>query len=137
MSFRKFTTDLKDNNIKKICLLYGRENYLVDWAKDAICDKYGNESSRQFDLITLDGSEVTGDRLIESCETLPILSHKKIVVVKNFAILEGEKSGNIDGDAEEALLKYFANSSSLKMCIILSCISSSYLMLTLVTEIAS
>lgn len=106
MSFRAFNQELKEDKIKNICLLFGREQFLVEWAKNAIIKKYANDVSKQFDVTMLPGEEVSAERIIEVSETLPVFSHRRIVVVEDFSLLEGVKNKNMEEDGAERLLKY-------------------------------
>ena len=105
MSFRTFNKDLKDGTVKSVCLLYGKEQFLVEWAKNALIKKYASDVSIQFDVVSLDGTEVSVDKIIESSETLPVFSEKKLVTVEDFTLLEGEKNKNIEEADGERLMR--------------------------------
>lgn len=106
MSFRKFNQELKENTIKNVCLLHGREQFLVEWAKNALIKKYANDVSKQFDVTILPGTEVSAERIIEVSETLPVFSDRRVVVVEDFSLLEGVKNKNMEEDGAERLLAY-------------------------------
>ena len=111
MNFRTFHKDIKEKKIKPCCLLYGKEQFLVEWAKNTIIEKYVNDVSRQFDVITIGGTETGVDRIVESSETLPVFSEKKLVIVEDFSVLEGEKNKNIEEKDIERLIRYIEHPS--------------------------
>lgn len=113
MSFKEFGKDLKDGNIKNVCLLWGRESFLSEWAERELVRAFSNETSRQFDVAEFDGEEADLYKIIEACETLPLFSEKKLVVVDKLPLLEG-KSGS---GGEEALLSYLKNPSDTTLLI--------------------
>lgn len=105
MSFKEFANDLKENKIKNVCLLWGREQFLTEWAENEIIKAYSNEVSRQFDVSGFDGEEADIYQIIEACETLPLFSEKKLVIVDKLPVLEGKKSAA----GEAALTAYIKN----------------------------
>ena len=115
MSFKEFGKDLKDGNIKNVCLLWGRESFLSEWAEREIVKAYSNDVSRQFDVAEFDGEEADPYKIIEACETLPLFSEKKLVVVDRLPLLEG-KAGS---GGEEVILSYLKNPSDTTVLIFL------------------
>lgn len=111
MNFRTFYKDIREKQMKPCCLLYGREQFLVEWAKNTIVAKYASDVSRQFDVISIGGAETDVDRILESSETLPVFSEKKLVIVEDFSVLEGEKNKNIEENDIERLIQYIENPS--------------------------
>lgn len=105
MSFKEFSKDIGEKNLKNVCILWGKEEFLTQWARDEIVKAYSNEVSRQFDVSEFDGEEADLYEITAACETLPLFSDKKLVIVDRLPQLEG-KSG---GTGEEALLEYLKN----------------------------
>jgi len=92
MSFKEFYSDLKDMKINNVCLLYGREEFLTEWASGEIVRAYSNETSKQFDVSEFDGNSVTAAEIVEACETMPLFSAKRLVLVDRYPSLEGAKA---------------------------------------------
>lgn len=93
-AFRVIQRDLK-GELPPVILLCGKEQFLVDWALKQIISANIEDASRVLDLTVIDqdSEQASGKgnlftRIIESCETLPLLSKKKIVVVKDEKILD-------------------------------------------------
>lgn len=108
MSYKKFIDDIKAMDMKNVCILWGKERFLTEWAEGQIIGAYSNEVSRQFDVSEFDGEETDIYKIIEACETLPLFSEKKVVVVDRLPALEGKKgNGN-----EESLVEYMKNPSN-------------------------
>lgn len=80
-AFRQFGFDIKNDVMKNIVLLYGEEDYLKRWAVSEIKAKYVNEATELFDFMKMDGETVKPSEIIKSCETLPMMSERRIVIV--------------------------------------------------------
>lgn len=80
-AFRQFGFDIKNDVMKNIVLLYGEEDYLKRWAVSEIKAKYVNEATELFDFMKIDGEAVKPSEIIKSCETLPMMSERRIVIV--------------------------------------------------------
>lgn len=108
-SFKKFTRDIKENQIFNVLLLFGQEDFLIQWAKNTLIDKFINPAVKDMDLTVLKEDELTVENIIEACETFPFMSQKKIVIAKDF---EGLKKINAKGFGEREkakLLDYIQN----------------------------
>lgn len=107
MSFKKMEADLKNNNFKNICLLCGGEFFLARWAVRALTDKYVRDGFADFDLTRLDGQkDPDAAELINACETLPMMSERKLVMVEDLKDLAGACAR--DEKDEKELLAYLA-----------------------------
>ena len=83
-AFKVFQKDLKDGAISGLVVLMGAEEYLIDWAKNTLINKYVNDVTRMLDLDVIDSDSYDLDGLIASCETVPIMSEKKVVVLRDY-----------------------------------------------------
>ena len=72
------------------------------------------------DFSRLDGTSVTLDQIKGSCETLPFLSEKRVVLLSDFKPIDGGKSKNIDESDEKQLGEYFKTFPEYCMLIITS-----------------
>jgi len=95
---------LKKGQIETVYFLYGEETYLRDGAARKIAEAAltgtllleFNDSS--FDLLTDDIRDA-----IAAAEQLPLMSDRRVVVVKNLNKLEGRKKFDDNADGEESL----------------------------------
>ena len=102
-AYKKIEQDLKNEEIKNVLLLYGKEQYLVKWSVDIILKKYINDECRAFDFFEIDPETATFSGIIESCETLSMFSAKRVVYLPDFPIISGGKLKSLP-DADEKLL---------------------------------
>jgi len=63
---------------------FGSESYLINWAVDLICKEFVNPISKELDFIILEENDSTLDNIKTVCETFPMFSKKRVVVLKNF-----------------------------------------------------
>lgn len=82
---KEFISLLKKDDIDSAYLFIGVEDYLKDECIDLIKKKYIDSSLETLNFVVLDGKISTADDLINSCETLPFMSPKKIVVLKDIS----------------------------------------------------
>ena len=124
---------LKTGNIKGVYLFSGNERFLVDYYVDEIKRIALKEDHNGLNLVQFEG-RTDVDQLIDACDTYPIFSDRKVVLVKNSNLLaprkkapsrqEGEGSeedmgeGSADSDqsgssaggkAQETLKQYIPN----------------------------
>ena len=90
-AFKTIQKDIKDGSLPSVLLLCGKEQFLVDWAIKQIIGKYVELASKVLDLTVLD-EDPGFSQIIENCETLPLLSEKKIVVVRDSKIFTTQSS---------------------------------------------
>ncbi|KGG81346.1 DNA polymerase III delta subunit [Caloranaerobacter azorensis H53214] len=115
MSYRQILNDIQNNDLKRVYLIYGKENYLIDWIVNEIKEKYIDKNFETLNYVHLDGKEVSVDSIINACETLPFMSDKKIVVIENLVFLTGGKT--YSKEEEQRLNEYICNISSF-VCLI-------------------
>lgn len=105
-AFQTIQKQLKAGTLKGAMVFFGREQYLIDWAIGAIVKKYINPATAALEYSKMNGAEVTWQDIQSSCETLPMLSEKRVVLISDFGPLTGAKSKNIGEDEEKALADY-------------------------------
>lgn len=108
-AFQAIGKDIKAGNIPSLVFLCGEEQYLVHWAADLISKTYINEACASLDYIKLDPETLTVDLIKESCETLSMLSPKRVVVIPELPAASGKKSRNFSESDEKELIEYFAD----------------------------
>ncbi len=93
MSIEALKEDLKNGNPGKLYLFYGPEEYLKKYYMESIEKRILSEEYKGFNRIVLEGRVETG-KIMDCCDTLPVFSDRKLVVVKNSGLMKsGRKSG--------------------------------------------
>jgi len=105
-AFKRIDKEIKNNSVKNLLLLYGREDFLINWAVDALLHKYLNEVCRDMDFSKLDGTAITFEQIRNDCETLPFLSERRVVLITDFKLIEGGKTKGFDEEEEKKLADY-------------------------------
>ena len=117
-AYKSFGTDFKMNNFQPVLFLYGIEQYLVEWAALSLVKKYINPSALSFDFTKLEDENAQLDEIIASCETFPLFSEKRIVWLRNHALLRAANPKGFSASDKEALLNYIENPSEQTILII-------------------
>lgn len=105
-AFQTIAKDLKEDKVGPVAALFGREQYLVNWSCQQIINKYINPACRELDLSVLEGEKITIDAIKEACETFTMMSEKRIVIVRDFTLLEGTKMKGFSENQESDLSDY-------------------------------
>ncbi len=95
-----------------IYIIFGEENHIKDQVKQKLLDKFLKQDRNDFDFMILHGDDCEKTELIEQLETMPFLSKKKIIVLKNFDQL------NVEG--KKSLAKYSENPMATSILIIMT-----------------
>lgn len=91
MNHTAFFEELKKGSLASCYLLEGEEEYIKRQAYKQLCEKVlpaGLEELNRTDLVNPDA-----DSLIMACETLPMMSEKRLVTVRDYAPLLPPKRG--------------------------------------------
>lgn len=116
MDFKALENSLDRQLLSPVYLFHGDETYL----RDGFVDKFINlipEGSRDFNIDLLDGSDVGLEAIIGAALSLPFLSERRMVIVKNAGFFKAKRKGkgseeegdDRGGDADKALLAYLEN----------------------------
>lgn len=106
-AFQAIGKDIKAGVISNLVFLCGEEQYLVHWAADLLTKTYVNKACESLDFVKLDPETLTVDQIKESCETLSMLSPKRVVLVPELPAASGKKSRNFSDSDEKELIEYF------------------------------
>lgn len=90
MSISVLKEEIKNNKIRNLYLFYGDEEYLKKTYLGKIEDKILDRQTADFNKIIFEGKTDLG-KLIDACETMPMLSEKKLVVVKDSGFFKSRK----------------------------------------------
>lgn len=124
MSYRQLMSDIKNNSIKPVYLIYGSETYLIDkgWEnlKDAVVTSFPELNYTQ-----LEGEKLEASELLAACETFPFGSEKRLVVVRDLWIFKGKSGDESEesaaaGDAQQPFIDVVSNISD-TTCLLLVC----------------
>lgn len=64
-------------------LLYGKERFMIDWAIRSLKNAVLNPATESMNCSVFNEKENTKDEVIAACETLPFMSERKVVIVKD------------------------------------------------------
>lgn len=106
-AFQAIGKDLKADRIPNLVLLCGAEQYLVHWAADLLKSRYVEKACESLDFMRLEPEGLTVDRIKESCETLSMLSSRRVVLIPEFPPALGQKLKGFSESDEKELLEYF------------------------------
>lgn len=106
--YRIIDDELKGGTLKSPLFFYGKERLLIDWAIKAIVNKYVNPITKEMDFDKNDASDLNFSKIVDKCETLPIMSEKRVVLVENFTPLKGDKLKSFNDDEVSLLAGYFS-----------------------------
>lgn len=76
--------DLTQDNLGKLYLIYGEEDYLKRHYLKQIIKKLTEGPFQEFNLHILDGGKLTPEQLNEAAESCPAMAERKVVVVNDF-----------------------------------------------------
>jgi len=77
--------------IYPVYLLYGEEDFLIDKTLDKMIEILLDAKTRDFNLSILDGLEAPVPEILTLAETYPIMSSRRLIIVKNLAFFKKEK----------------------------------------------
>lgn len=110
MDYKIFINDIKTGETSKLYLFYGNERYLMDKALEKLKEKYIDSINENFNYVYYQEFKGDIDELMDSCETLPFMGEKRIVIVDNEDFFSNKKNV-LNKDDEDKLIKYFSNIS--------------------------
>ncbi len=91
MSIDILRKQIKENKLQNVYLFHGAEEYLIKYYISAIQKLTVNEDNSELNFIIYDG-KIDEATIIATCETLPIFSDKKLVIVKNSGMFKSKKA---------------------------------------------
>ena len=109
--YRDFLRDLKNGDIAPFVLLYGKEQFLVDWAVKALRDKYVNKATEVMDYKALD-PDADADSLMEGIAILPMMSERRVLTARDLPILSSSKAKGFTSDDVDHLVDLISSSKS-------------------------
>lgn len=95
-AYEQLTADMKAGDIPAAVIFLGTEDYLIDFYAGRLIDRYIRQECRALDLVTLIRDELTADEIINSLETMPFLSERKVVYLPEFFDDKGKMPKDIE-----------------------------------------
>lgn len=99
-AYRRIQRDLEAGDLPGVLLMYGREQYLVDWAINRMVSKFINPATKTMDYTTIDeddlGDRNISDAIISASETLPLFSDKRVIVVRTNKLFSAESGSEVE-----------------------------------------
>ncbi len=84
MTYAEFHQSLKSNRFAPIYLFHGEEDFLIDEGVQLIISKALDEGTKGFNLDVVYGSKAEAKDVIAHASSFPMMSAKRVVVVKEF-----------------------------------------------------
>lgn len=85
MNYNDFILDIKKDNLKPVYFFTGDEEYLMYETIEIFKQKYIDKSLEAINYIIIDGKDKNFDSILNACETLPFISPKKLVLIKDIS----------------------------------------------------
>ncbi len=96
---------LKSQTFPPILLLFGQEEFLLDEAYDILISTLVKTENDKFNFDILDGDEHAQDQIASICSSFPMMSEKRVVVLKNIDKLFTGRSKKQETNALASYLK--------------------------------
>lgn len=108
LNYNQFIDNVKSKKLKSVYLFYGEEVYLIDYAINKLKETYISESLETLNYKILEGEDIDFEKILNACETLPFMSEKKIVIIKELPLLKTNKAGiqSMEGEFGQILADY-------------------------------
>lgn len=101
--YQDLMASLRKGNIFPLYLFYGEEEFLIQEAVGLIVNSVVDPGARDFNFNTMYGRDSTASELVNLCQTLPFMSEKRLVIVKD---IDAYKAGDL-----EELVRYLKDPS--------------------------
>ncbi|NCB41813.1 MAG: DNA polymerase III subunit delta [Clostridia bacterium] len=105
-AYKTFQKMLQSCAFPSALLLFGEEGYLIDWAVNEMKSALLNPASLSLDLNCFSEEALIAGDIINACETVPMLSARKIVIAENCDIFFANQSAEVESDAQRELREY-------------------------------
>lgn len=93
MSLDLLKDDIKNKKIRKLYLFFGPEDFLKKYYAESLEKLLLSEDMKAMNKIVLEGKQELG-KLTDYCETLPVFSDRKLVIVRNSGLFKSKKKGD-------------------------------------------
>ena len=90
----------------RVMLLCGKEDFLVDWAKNFLKEKLISPATAALDCVTFSEGGLDPYEIIASCETVPMMSERKLVIVEGPDIFSAQSPKDMSSEGAAELAAY-------------------------------
>lgn len=94
---------IKSGNVSSLYFIYGEESYLSVFYANSLASSITDTSGMSFNYYYFDSETVNFDSVYEACETLPVMSNRVCIFVKDFNFTKAS------ADELKEYLDYFTN----------------------------
>ena len=84
MTHREFQSMIADRKFAPVILFYGEEDFLADECVQAVLDGTLDEGTKGFNLDVVYGSKIDVKEVVAHASAFPLMSERRVVVVKEF-----------------------------------------------------
>lgn len=98
MNFQEFLKQFNSGKVFPVYFFYGAENYFKNQALDIIFSKYVTSQTSSFNRDIFYGDDGDAAKIVNTVLTIPMMSEKRVVVVKNYQ--------RLSQPGKELILKY-------------------------------
>ena len=85
-----FLSSVKKKNFAPMYFFFGEEDFLIEECVDAIIGNGVDSSMKEFNLDILQGNEVDGERIVAVASAYPMMTERRVVIVKDFDRVSGK-----------------------------------------------
>ena len=90
IDFIEFEQNIKKGKIENCYIFCGLDEDIIKYSIRLIINKVVNKKFLDFNYMQFDGDTVNSETIINTCETMPYMSDKKIIVIYRASFLEGK-----------------------------------------------
>jgi DNA polymerase-3 subunit delta len=108
ISVESFLPSIKKKEFAPVYFFYGEEDFLIDEIVDAIIAEGVDAGTRGFNLDIVHGSEIDGKDVVSIASSFPMMSDRRVVIVKDF-----------DRVTNKELLEPYFDHPSITTCLVL------------------
>ncbi|MDO5441053.1 MAG: DNA polymerase III subunit delta [Bacillota bacterium] len=77
---------IASKDLPAVILLHGKERFMIEWAIKSLKNAVVNPATESMDYTLFNEKDDTEMEIIAACETLPFMSERKVVVVKDIDV---------------------------------------------------
>lgn len=96
MEYKEFIKIIGTNKLRPVYLFTGDEEYLILDVVERLKKQYIEDNFEALNYINIGTKENSFDNILNACETLPFMSDKKLIVVKDIVEVLENDDNNID-----------------------------------------
>ena len=93
-TYTQINQNLKNDKFSKIYLLMGEETFFIDKISNFFENEFIDKSQRGFNQEIYYGKDSSISKILNSCKSFPMMSDKKLVIVKEAKELDIFKNKN-------------------------------------------